>query len=111
MNNEIIDVSYIREYSNLLNKDREELKSLYENKIKKVLENNYELISKNSNYNEYTNRIISLINDIDYKISDLYRLLVTEIIPGYEETSTLINKHFNADFQNEISSLTNEINK
>lgn len=109
--NNTIDISYIKEYANRINKDRESINSI-SNRINKVLEDNSEIISNNSyNYAEYKNKIMSLVDDIDDGITELYRVLMYEIIPGYEETAQLINKHFNIDFQEQMINIVNEINK
>ena len=109
--NNTIDISYIRECANGINKDREKIVSI-SNRIEIALEDNSEIISKNFNdYFEYKRKIMSLVDNIDDEILELYKALVYEVIPGYEETAQLIDKHFNIEFQEQMANIVKEINK
>ena len=112
MNNINIDVLYIKELAEIINRNEQIVYGFYEDRLDRLLKQNMELIEKNSiNYYDYTNNIKSLLEDIDDDLANLYRLLMTEIIPGYEDVALTIKKQFNTDFQESMVGFLDIINK
>ena len=108
--NNTIDVSYIEECANRINKDKESIFSISK-RLETALDHNSEIISKECNLIEYKRKIMSLVESVEVELSELYRTLVYEVIPGYEETAHVINKHFNMEFQEQMINIVKEINK
>ncbi len=112
MNNYNVDVLYIKELAEIVNRSEQLINGFYEDKLEILFKDNIDIIEKNSiNYYEYVNKVKSILDDIDDELSNLYRLLMAEIIPGYEELSLSIKKFFNTDFHEEINKLLENIDK
>ena len=101
-----VNIQYIKELKESLKRDEEVLNKIYEEKIEKIIKDNYECINRNNvDYYEYSNNIRTLIDEIYDEISKLRSFLEYEIIPGYEESTSTIKRYFNTDFNKKVEDL------
>ena len=107
-----IDIVYIKELAEIINRDKSLIDNLYEDELEALLKNNIDLFEKSSiDFYEYTNKVKKLLSDIYNDLFDLYRFIMAEVIPEYEDMSLSIKKHFNVEFHEEMDKLLEEINK
>ena len=112
MDNIYINITYIKELSSIINRDKETMNKFYENRLSRIMNENYSVLEKNSiSYFDYTRNVKSLSDSIYTDLSNLHRILEHDIIPGYEDISTAIDKYFNIEFQGEMNKLLEDMSK
>ncbi|MBQ6497497.1 MAG: hypothetical protein IJI58_02145 [Bacilli bacterium] len=112
MNNQVIvNTGDLRKITNNLIKEKNEIMDLYNESLKDILTTSQkELIKSKEDIVGISDELKKLFTRFDSDISELTNLLLTKIIPEYENLSVEIKELFNKTFASELGNLL-DINK
>lgn len=112
MNNQVIvNTGDLRKITNNLIKEKNEIMDLYNESLKDILTTSQkELFKSKEDIVGISDELKKLFTRFDSDISELTNLLLTKIIPEYENLSVEIKELFNKTFASELGNLL-DINK
>ena len=112
MNNQVIvNTGDLKKITNNLIKEKNEIMDLYNESLKDILTTSQkELIKSKEDIVGISDELKKLFTRFDSDISELTNLLLTKIIPEYENLSVEIKELFNKTFASELGNLL-DINK
>ena len=109
---EIVNIDNLKKIAFNIDKKKDEIKTLYEMKIKSIVDFSKECIIKNgADYDKINNNFNELFNDLDNRLNILVDLLNNKIIPSYSDLSVNIKEYFNNQFALELENLLDTNNE
>lgn len=106
-----VDLRQLEEMSTGLLETKQKINNIYNEKILKIVNMSNDVLEKSSiNRLEYIKKMNKLIEEVNNNIYSLYRVMNTQIIPGYQDMATSITSLFNKEFSDNMNNLMKEIN-
>lgn len=103
MGNLTVSVDDLKGVSQRLITEKDELVSIYNNKVKSILEASKEAIVASSlDFNDVSQQFKSAFDNLASNLTDLSSALSTKIIPEYENLGSSIANAFNKDFADKM---------
>ena len=110
MNQTNIDIAALKTVSTNMNAKKEEIYSIYRNKIKPLISESTKPLAKNGLSPDALNRdFLALFDKFNNSMSFFIDTLDNKIIPEYENLSSDLSSLFNKDFNDKMSSLLDSL--
>lgn len=90
--------------------NRETIMNLYNSQIKNILNQSKDaIVASGLNFDDFNDVFSKVFNNVGDRMNKLSNALTKDIIPKYNDLNTYINKAFNVDFANEMTTMLNKI--
>ena len=94
-----VSVDELKSVSQRLLSEKDELVTIYNNRVKVILEASKDAIVASSlDFNDVSSQFKSAFDNLANNITELSTALSTQIIPQYENLGTAVTNAFNKDF-------------
>lgn len=101
-----ISTEGLKEVANTINEKKDEIMKIYNTTLKSILSSSKECLSVSGlDYSQVENEFKTTFETLDKRVTELTNVLVTKIIPSYEDLSGEIKQMFNNDFASEMASI------